>query len=94
MAKCMVQVLGSGCKSCKALHENVLEAVKNAALDCDVEYITDMEKIMSFGVMSMPALAVNGKVVSSGKVLSVAEAEKAIRGEDSGQCSDGGCCCG
>lgn len=83
MAKSTVQVLGSGCKNCKTLHENVLAAVKDAGLDCDVEYITDLEKIMSLGVMSMPALAVNGKVVSSGKVLSVSEVEKAIRAEDS-----------
>lgn len=79
MGNCTVQVLGSGCKSCKTLHENVLEVVKNAGLDCNVEYITDLEKIMPFGVMRMPALAVNGKVVSSGKVLSRDEINKLLK---------------
>ena len=66
---CCVKVLGSGCASCHALYENACKAVKDAGLDIEVEYITDLEKIMSYGVMSMPALVVNDNVVSTGKVL-------------------------
>lgn len=75
---CCVKVLGSGCASCHALYENACKAVKDAGLEIEVEYITDMEKIMSYGVMSMPALVVNEKVVSVGKVLKPADIQNMI----------------
>lgn len=75
---CCVKVLGSGCKSCHTLLEASKEAVKNMGLSVDVEYVTDMEKIMEYGVMSMPALVVNEKVVSMGKVLKTADVEKLL----------------
>ena len=56
-----IQVLGAGCKSCHEQYENATAAVKAMGLDMEVEYITDMEKIMEYGVMSMPAIAVNDK---------------------------------
>lgn len=73
-----VKVLGAGCKSCHDQYENVKTAVKEMGLDADVEYITDMEKVMSYGVMSMPAIVVNEKVVSMGKVLKVSEVKKIL----------------
>ncbi len=76
---CCVKVLGSGCKNCHAMYENAKEAVKNAGLDVEVEYITDLQKIMEYGVMSMPALVVNERVVSMGKVLKTAEIEKMLK---------------
>ena len=75
---CCIKVLGSGCKSCHALLEASREAVKNMGLSVEVEYVTDMEKIMEYGVMSMPALVVNEKVVSMGKVLKAADVEKLL----------------
>ena len=48
-------------------------------LDIEVEYITDMQKVMGYGVMSMPAIVVNEKVVSMGKVLKASEVEKLFR---------------
>ena len=54
------------------------EAVANKGIDTDVEYITDMEKVMSYGVMSMQALVIDGKVVSAGKVLKAKEVEKLL----------------
>ena len=48
-------------------------------LDAEVEYITDMEKVMSYGVMSMPASVVNEQVVSMGKVLKVAQVEELLK---------------
>lgn len=73
-----IKVLGSGCKACHELYENTKEAVKNAGLSVEVEYITDLEKVMGYGVMSMPGLVVNEKVVSMGKVLKVADVEKLL----------------
>ena len=77
---CCVKVLGAGCKSCHELYEATKEAVKGLDLSLEVEYITDMEKIMEYGVMRMPALVVNEKVVSVGKVLKAAEVEKLLKG--------------
>ena len=70
---CCIKVLGAGCKSCHQQYEYVQEAVYQMGLDVEVEYITDMEKIMEYGVMSMPAIVVNDKVVAFGKVLKAAE---------------------
>lgn len=74
-----IKVLGSGCKNCHDLFEASKAAVKNMGLTIEVEYVTDMEKIMEYGVMSMPALVVNEKVVSMGKVLKAADVEKLLR---------------
>ena len=76
---CCVKVLGSGCSSCHALYENVCEAVKEAGLAIDVEYVTDIKRIMSYGVMSMPALVVNEKVVSVGRVLKAQDIVKLLK---------------
>lgn len=70
---CCIKVLGAGCKSCHELYENAKQAVNDMGLSVEVEYITDMQKVMEYGVMSMPALVVNEKVVAMGKVLKVAE---------------------
>lgn len=75
---CCIKVLGAGCKSCHQQYENAKEAVKAMGLSVEVEYITDMEKVMAYGVMSMPALVVNEKVVSMGKVLKAADVEKLL----------------
>ena len=74
-----IKVLGAGCKSCHEQYENVATAVKALGLPVEVEYITDMEKVMGYGVMSMPAIVVNEQVVSMGKVLKVADVEKLLR---------------
>ncbi len=73
---CCIKVLGSGCKNCHVLYENAQEAVKATGLDVEVEYITDLQKVMEYGVMSMPALVINDRVVSMGKVLKTEEIEK------------------
>ena len=75
---CCIKVLGSGCKSCHALLESTKEAISAMGLSIEVEYVTDMQKIMEYGVMSMPALVVNEKVVSMGKVLKAADVEKLL----------------
>ena len=75
---CCIKVLGAGCKSCHEQYEYAKSAVKEMGLSVEVEYITDMEKVMTYGVMSMPAIVVNEKVVSMGKVLKVAEVERLL----------------
>lgn len=75
---CCIKVLGSGCASCHALYENTKKAVQKMGLTVGVEYITDLQKIMECGVMSMPALVVNEKAVSMGKVLKTADIEKLL----------------
>lgn len=73
-----IKVLGAGCKNCHDLFDATRAAVKNMGLSVEVEYVTDMEKIMEYGVMSMPALVVNEKVVSMGKVLKSSDVEKLL----------------
>lgn len=73
-----IKVLGSGCKNCHTLLVNTQTAVNNLGLSVEVEYITDMEKIMLYGVMHMPALVVNGQVVSMGRVLKSADVEQIL----------------
>lgn len=75
---CCIKVLGAGCKSCHEQYENAKAAVKAMGLNLEVEYITDMEKVMAYGVMSMPAIVVNDKIVSMGKVLKAADVEKLL----------------
>ena len=76
---CCIKVLGAGCKSCHEQYEYAKKAVSNLGLGIEVEYITDMEKVMEYGVMSMPAIVVNDKVVAFGKVLKTAEVEKLLK---------------
>ncbi len=73
---CCIKVLGSGCKNCHALFENAQEAVKAAGLNVEVEYITDLQQVMEYGVMQMPALVINDRIVAMGKVLKTEEIEK------------------
>ncbi len=73
-----VKVLGTGCQSCHALFENAKEAVKNMQLTLEVEYVTEMPRIIEYGVMSVPALVINEKVVSMGKVLKSQEIEQIL----------------
>ena len=76
---CCIKVLGAGCKTCHEQYENAKAAVAALGLSMEVEYITDMEKVMEYGVMSMPAIVVNDKVVSMGKLLKAADVEKLLR---------------
>ena len=68
-----IQVLGTGCKKCISLKENVEAALKEANIEADVQKIEDINEIVKFGVMSTPALAVDGEVKIVGKVASTEE---------------------
>ena len=64
-----VKVLGSGCARCSALEAAVRAALAELGVDAAIEHVTDFMQIAAYGVMSTPALVVDGKVVSYGKVL-------------------------
>jgi small redox-active disulfide protein 2 len=66
-----IQILGTGCPKCKQLTEHAEQAVAQMGIDCSVEKVTEMDQILSFGIMMTPGLALDGEVVSAGKVLSV-----------------------
>ncbi len=74
-----IKVLGLGCKSCHTMLENTKEAVKNLGIGVEVEYITDIQKITAYGVMSMPGLVINEKIVSAGRVLKSGDIEKLFK---------------
>ena len=66
-----IKVLGGGCCKCENLLEAVKAAIAEKGVDAEIEYITDMAQIMEYGIMSTPALMVDSKVVSMGRVLKV-----------------------
>lgn len=68
-----IEVLGTGCSKCKALEEAVKQAVTKIGGFHEVRKVEDIVEIMNYGVMSTPALVVDGVVKSTGKVLSVDE---------------------
>ncbi|WP_028857541.1 thioredoxin family protein [Psychrilyobacter atlanticus] len=68
-----IKVLGTGCKKCDDLYDNVIKALSKAGKDADVEKVEDIVSIMSFGVMSSPALVIDGEVVVTGRVAQIEE---------------------
>ncbi|PKL15040.1 MAG: thioredoxin family protein [Spirochaetae bacterium HGW-Spirochaetae-6] len=74
----IIQILGTGCAKCHKLEENAKAAVAELGLTAGVEKVEDLDKIMEMGVMMTPALAVDGKVKSVGKALSVDEIKKIL----------------
>lgn len=74
----VIEVLGTGCAKCKALEKAVREAVDALGIVAEVRKVEDMNTIIERGVMMTPALAVDGKVVVSGKVVGRDEIEKLI----------------
>ncbi|NMC73139.1 MAG: thioredoxin family protein [Geobacteraceae bacterium] len=68
-----IEILGTGCAKCKKLYENTLEAVKQSGKEAQVTKVEDIKQIASYGVMSTPAVVVDGVVKSSGKLLSPEE---------------------
>jgi len=74
-----IQILGTGCPKCKKLAENAEAAAKAAGIEYDLEKVTDINKIMGFGVMMTPALALDGEVKVVGKVPSPEEIAKLLK---------------
>jgi small redox-active disulfide protein 2 len=74
-----IQVLGSGCATCKKLHEITQKAVTELGLKEKVEYITDISKIIEMGIMQTPVLAVDGKPVMTGFTPDIEKIKKVIK---------------
>lgn len=74
-----IKVLGGGCTKCETLLANTKEAVAAAGIETEVEYITDFMEVASYGVMRLPALIVNNKAVSMGKVLKTKDILKFLK---------------
>ena len=73
-----VEVLGTGCMKCNKLFEAAKEAVASRGLQAEVSHVTELTKLMKRGVMVTPALAIDGQIVSAGKVLKPEEIAKLL----------------
>ena len=72
----VIKILGSGCSKCKKLEANAKEAVKEMGIEATIEKVEDIKSIMSYGVMSTPALVIDDEVKATGKVLSKDDIKK------------------
>jgi small redox-active disulfide protein 2 len=73
-----IEILGTGCAKCKKLYENARQAVKDLDVNAEVVKVEDIQDIMNAGVMMTPALAVDGDVKSTGKLLGVDDIKKIL----------------
>ena len=73
-----IKILGTGCAGCKALYNSVQEAVSQLGLDAKIEKEENLMKIMEYNVMSLPAIVVDGKVVSKGRRLTVEQIKELL----------------
>ena len=71
-----IEVLGLGCANCNKLYQNALEAVKLSGKEIEVTKVEDIKKIMGYGVLSTPALVIDGKVKCAGRLPSADELKK------------------
>jgi small redox-active disulfide protein 2 len=74
----IIKILGTGCAKCKKLEQNTILAVEATGVNAEVEKVTEINKIMDYGVMMTPALVIDEKVVSVGKLLSVEQIKKLL----------------
>lgn len=74
-----IKILGSGCKKCIALADNTKAAAQQAGIDVEIEKVTDIITIASYGIMSTPGLVINERVVASGRVLTASAIEQLLK---------------
>ncbi len=73
-----IEVLGTGCAKCKTLYENTKKALEESGKSAEVVKVEDIPSIMKYGVMSTPALVIDGKVIFSGKTATAAEIQRLL----------------
>ena len=78
-----IQILGTGCTKCNALTANAKVAAATLGEEVEIEKVTDLNQIMTFGCMTTPGLAVDGQLVSQGKLLKPEQIMKFIRPDNS-----------
>jgi small redox-active disulfide protein 2 len=94
-----IKILGTGCSNCQNLEKNTKQALSELKMEAEVEKVTDMEKIMGYGIMSLPAIVVDEKVISYGTVPKAEDIKKLLtntkisQGGSSKDCSCGSGCC-
>jgi len=91
-----IQALGGCCSKSTANYQAIVQAVKELGLNVKVEHVTDFDEIMKLGVMATPGLAVNGKILSVGRALTVKQAKELIEKvskKESECCCDQNCDC-
>ena len=74
-----IKILGTGCSKCKALEEATRKAVAEMNVDAQITKIEDITEILNYGIMTTPALVIDGKIVRKGRVASVEEIKKIIK---------------
>ena len=74
-----ILVLGPGCANCRRLAANAEEAARELGIECEIRKVTDINEIVALGVVKTPGLAVDGRLVSTGKVLSAGEIKKLLQ---------------
>ena len=74
-----IEILGSGCPKCKQLEANAKEALEKAGKKAEVVKVTDIGKIIEYGVMSTPAIVIDGKVKANGRIPEVKEIQGWLR---------------
>lgn len=75
-----IQILGTGCKKCNDLTANAEQAAQSAGVEYQIEKVTQLNDIMTFGVMTTPGLVIDGKVISQGKLLSAEQIAAHLKG--------------
>jgi small redox-active disulfide protein 2 len=73
-----IKILGTGCSRCKTLEKIIRDAVAEMGFPAEIEKVEDIVKIMNYGVMSTPALVIDGKIVLSGRVPSLTEIKEVL----------------
>lgn len=91
-----IEVLGSGCPTCKTLHERTTQAVQELSLAAEVTYVTDIQKMIAMGVMSSPVLAIDDVPVLTGQLPTVAQIKDLITAtfDNTEKPKCDGCSCG
>ena len=73
-----IEILGMGCPKCKKLYENAQTAVKESGVQAEIAKVEDIQKIMDYGLMSTPAIAIDGEVKAAGRIPTPDEIKKWI----------------
>jgi len=71
-----IKILGSGCANCKKLEAVVRDAATSSGVEADFEKVTDMKAMMTYDIVSTPALVINEKVVASGRIPTIGEVQR------------------
>jgi len=74
-----IEILGPGCAKCVKLHEHTIKAVANLGMNAEVEKVSNIIKMTQMGMWASPGLAIDGRIVSQGKLLSVPEVEVVLK---------------